>query len=276
MPTVRHSKKSDDFNENPDPDFFSQKRLLLYRDIHRLHEAGYSMRGISRKLKCSRNTVIKYLNGEMENICTPTLFSGVDWYRDYIIKSLSKGVCRSDIIRGMREQGLICSNTAAYYYMNKLAAYYGIELIPIQDCSPEQKAKRKEILKYSYVSRKKVFRFLWMGEGLNDAQRTWIFDKYPVVFVLYTCIREFREIFREGRQSLMVGFIKKYRSSGIKLLERLAKSFEKDIDAILNAVSSRLSNGFVEGTNSKLKMIKRTMYGRCGMKLLAAKLMLRV
>ncbi|NFB73608.1 transposase, partial [Clostridium butyricum] len=34
------------------------------------------------------------------------------------------------------------------------------------------------------------------------------------------------------------------------------------------------SNGFVEGTNSKLKMIKRTMYGRCSKKLLAAKLML--
>ena len=90
VPTVRHSKKSDDFNENPDPDFFSQKRLLLYRDIHRLHEAGYSMRGISRKLKCSRNTVIKYLNGEMENICTPTLFSGVDRYRDYIISHCPK------------------------------------------------------------------------------------------------------------------------------------------------------------------------------------------
>ena len=35
-----------------------------------------------------------------------------------------------------------------------------------------------------------------------------------------------------------------------------------------------LSNGFVEGTNSKLKMIKRTMYGRCGKELLAAKLIL--
>ena len=32
------------------------------------------------------------------------------------------------------------------------------------------------------------------------------------------------------------------------------------------------SNGFVEGTNSRLKMIKRTMYGRCGKRLLEAKL----
>ena len=32
------------------------------------------------------------------------------------------------------------------------------------------------------------------------------------------------------------------------------------------------SNGFVEGTNSRLKMIKRTMYGRCRKQLLEAKL----
>ncbi len=32
------------------------------------------------------------------------------------------------------------------------------------------------------------------------------------------------------------------------------------------------SNGFVEGTNSRLKMIKRSMYGRCGKQLLEAKL----
>ena len=30
-----------------------------------------------------------------------------------------------------------------------------------------------------------------------------------------------------------------------------------------NSVASELSNGFVEGTNSKLKMVKRTMYGKC-------------
>jgi transposase len=41
-----------------------------------------------------------------------------------------------------------------------------------------------------------------------------------------------------------------------------------------NAVASPLSNGFVEGTNNKLKMVKRMMYGRCGIRLLRAKLML--
>lgn len=50
------------------------------------------------------------------------------------------------------------------------------------------------------------------------------------------------------------------------------KGIINNIDAVENAVAYDYSNGFVEGTNSRLKMIKRTMYGRCGRQLLEAKL----
>ena len=69
-------------------------------------------------------------------------------------------------------------------------------------------------------------------------------------------------------------FIEKYKNSDLKELSRLASGLEKDLSAVENAISSPLSNGFVEGTKSKLKMIKRTMYGRCGKELLTAKLIL--
>ena len=94
-----------------------------------------------------------------------------------------------------------------------------------------------------------------MGEDLDESMRVWIFDKYPDVRILYTCIYEFREIFRKGHQSLMIRFIEKYRNSNIKLFSTLTRNFEDDIDAILNEISSGLSNGFVEETN-KLKMVK--------------------
>ena len=69
-------------------------------------------------------------------------------------------------------------------------------------------------------------------------------------------------------------FIEKYKNSDLKELSRFASGLETDLSAVENAVVSPLSNGFVESTNSKLKMIKRTMYGRCGKELLAAKLIL--
>ena len=67
-------------------------------------------------------------------------------------------------------------------------------------------------------------------------------------------------------------FIEKYCKSELKALKSFAEGLKRDIDAIENAVAYDYSNGFVEGTNSRLKMIKRTMYGRCRKRLLEAKL----
>ena len=72
---------------------------------------------------------------------------------------------------------------------------------------------------------------------------------------------------------LLYLFIEHYKTSEIKELSSFANGLEKDIIAVENAVASDLSNGFVEGTNSKLKMVKRTMYGWCSKQLLEAKLM---
>ena len=67
-------------------------------------------------------------------------------------------------------------------------------------------------------------------------------------------------------------FVEKYSKSLLKPLRSFAEGLKRDIDAVENAVAYDYSNGFVEGTNSRLKMIKRTMYGRYGRQLLEAKL----
>lgn len=47
---------------------------------------------------------------------------------------------------------------------------------------------------------------------------------------------------------------------------------EKDIEVVENSVAGPLSNGFVEGTNNKIKMVKRTMCGRCSRQLFRSKI----
>lgn len=76
----------------------------------------------------------------------------------------------------------------------------------------------------------------------------------------------------EIKVPLLYLFIEKYSKSEIKALQSFANGLSRDIDAVENAVAYDYSNGFVEGTNSRLKMIKRTMYGRCDKRLLEAKL----
>lgn len=256
--------------------FISERKKERYLNIMRLYEAGFSIRKISRTLKYSRNTVSKYINGDMASICTTELTSGVDRYRDYIIKALSQGICRSNIYRELVKQGLQCGKTATYDYMNRLAEIHGIDVSIMKDATTAQKERQKQIRKYDYLSRKAVFRYLWMGEELEQRHLAYLYDTYPKFRMLQTCIMEWRQIFRMGYQSLLYSFLDKYCDSEIKQIAGFVNGLMKDQEAVENAVSSSLSNGFVEGTNSKLKMVKRTMYGRCSRQLLAAKLMLDV
>lgn len=85
----------------------------------------------------------------------------------------------------------------------------------------------------------------------------------PAVQELHCCIKEFLNIFKKQNVPLLYLFIEKYCKSKIKALKSFAEGLKRDIDAVENAVAYDYSNGFVEGRNSRLKMIKRTMYGRC-------------
>lgn len=79
--------------------------------------------------------------------------------------------------------------------------------------------------------------------------------------------------YQRQNMPLLYVFIEKYKNFNLKEITRFAKGLEKDLPAVENLIASPLSNGFVEGINSKLKMVKRTMYGYCNKPLPAAKLM---
>ena len=79
-------------------------------------------------------------------------------------------------------------------------------------------------------------------------------------------IKEFQNI------PLLYLFIELHCKSVIKAIKSFDEGLKRDIDAVENAVAYNYSNGFVEGTNRRLKMIKRTMYGCCRKQLLEAKL----
>jgi transposase len=124
-----------------------------------------------------------------------------------------------------------------------------------------------------YITRKGIFKYLWMDGQLTEEHRKYIWNKYPVLYRLESCVKEFRHVFAQKNMPALYLFIQKYKDADIRELASFAKGLQRDIEAVENAVASDLSNGFVEGINSKLKMIKRTMYGRCSKELLTAKLM---
>jgi len=55
---------------------------------------------------------------------------------------------------------------------------------------------------------------------------------------------------------------------GIKSFENFAAGIRTDYDAVKNAIASSWSNGQTEGQVTRLKLIKRQMYGRANFDLL--------
>lgn len=101
-----------------------------------------------------------------------------------------------------------------------------------------------------------------------------IYSQYPIIHKLKVCIDEFRQIFIHKSMPRLYLFIERYKDSEYASISSFANGLSRDLSAVENAVASPLSNGFVEGVNNRTKMIKRVMYGRCGMELLSAKIML--
>lgn len=67
--------------------------------------------------------------------------------------------------------------------------------------------------------------------------------------------------------------LKDAQKSGLYAMQRFARTAQRDIDAVRNAITEPWSNGQTEGQINRLKALKRTMYGRAGPELLRARLL---
>lgn len=66
-------------------------------------------------------------------------------------------------------------------------------------------------------------------------------------------------------------FIGEYQSDSIEAISVFASGLKKDYEAVKNSLLyPQISNGPMEGTNNKIKMMRRRGYGRAGIELINA------
>lgn len=98
--------------------------------------------------------------------------------------------------------------------------------------------------------------------------------KLPWFIEICTAAREFYDIVRKSNVNRLGSWMNYYADSSISYLKSFIYGLRNDISAIENALRYPISNGILEGHVNKLKTIKRTMYGRAGINLLAIKMYL--
>ena len=83
----------------------------------------------------------------------------------------------------------------------------------------------------------------------------------------------FRGILR-GQSTTALGlWLHDAHHCGIYAMQRFARTLQHDLDAVQNALTRRWSNGQAEGQISRLKTLKRAMYGRASVELLRARML---
>ena len=249
--------------------------MQLIENIKFYKAQGCSTSEIARLLGKDRRTIRRYLTGKPEQLCKRTRQRRTDSYENRIILLLSQGYIQKQIVDTIIEEGYNQSYSAARHLVNRVIKRNKLEVNKY--CSSIRSHKIIEGVKNKkskYIHRSYIFQHIWMNAELSKSDITRLVQEYPVLALILKIVREFREIYQHKNLAYLYLFIDKYIECNISEIASFAKGLVRDIEAVENSVASHLSNGFVEGMNSKLKMIKRTMYGRCRRELLEAKMML--
>ena len=90
----------------------------------------------------------------------------------------------------------------------------------------------------------------------------------PVVERAYTLGQQFLQIVRQRQHDQFDAWLLACQTSDIPDLQGFATGLKQDEAAVRAALTMEWSNGQVEGQNTRLKMLKRQMYGRAGFALL--------
>ncbi len=86
-------------------------------------------------------------------------------------------------------------------------------------------------------------------------------------------IKDFKKIIFSKKLEKLDVWIEKAKRINVTELNSFITLIQSDIDAVKNSIIYTYSNGLTEGFNSKTKVIKRIMYGRCSFELLRLKIL---
>ena len=243
--------------------------------IQELLKEGYSGNEIVSMLSTSFRFLRKCKHGNPNELCkdrdyaTPVK-NRLDAYSEYIIAQYESGVKVSNIYRNVVSMGCDIGHTCFYAYCDGL--FNKDKTITLRKNILNVEMKRQRQIK-RYIRRSSVFSYLWgNSKTLSADDVDYIISKYPAVMEIRACIREFRKAFDDKSIIGLMLFIERYKNSRFPKIKSFAAGLENDLEAVINAVSLPYSNGFVEGNNSRLKMIKHTMFGRASLRLLEAKI----
>jgi transposase len=92
----------------------------------------------------------------------------------------------------------------------------------------------------------------------------------------YQLVQDFLAMMRQREGERLDAWLTQVQESGLPELQSFAEGVERDKSAVQAGLTLAINNGQVEGQVTRMKLIKRMMYGKAGFALLRQRVLHRI
>lgn len=261
------------------------RRYTLYAQVKALHKQGTPIIKIAQQLQIARQTVRRYIASEVfpEIPRQARRKSMLDPYAVYLQQRWDDGCHNTkQLWNEIKQQGypgsmravvqwtMLRRDPAANSYPGegRRPAREVVSLIPAHAAGKTQLPAARQLVWLLLQSPNKLST---AAKGRRDELL-----RAPEIRTAYPLIQTFFAMIRDRRAQDLVNWIALVRRSAIPELVTFAAGLQQDFAIVHAAASSPYSNGLTEGHVNRLKLIKRSMYGRANLDLLRIRVLARL
>jgi len=249
------------------------RRVECHQQVWALHDQGWPGHAIATHLGIGKNTVFRYLR-------TTTLperrrrrdrgHSVLNPYKPYLLERWNAG-CQ-DALRlwgEIQQQG--------YPGSYATVARYAQRLRQAQGQAPRQRRRRPSLPLVAEPHQRLLTarQAAWLvvrheeQRTKDDAQQlAQLCAQHADVAEAIDLAQDFARLMRQRQGTQLEAWLARVAKSTIVALQRFAKGLADDYDAVKAGLTLPWSNGPVEGQITRLKLLKRQMFGRASLALL--------
>jgi transposase len=175
------------------------------------------------------------------------------------------------LYRELRARGYKGSSKAMYNYLARLRPLRSSQgSVPLKP-QGHKKAQTSPVELENFSARRATWLFMHQSDKLDETQQkelALIRQASPSAEAAYRLAQAFMQMIREHTGHQLEAWLSLAEESALPEFKSFAKGIQQDKAAILAGLTLAWSNGPLEGHVNRLKLIKRSMYGRAKLCLL--------
>jgi transposase len=249
------------------------ERLARYEQIIALRQQGMKYTDIAAQVGMAARTVRGWLRrGDIPYTGPRKQRSRlIDPYKPYLLARWQQG-CRtgSQLERELRAQGYQGSPRALYRFLATLepavnsTARRGFSSASTQSASPPNPLLTLSVQQATWL----FFRKADQLQPEEQERLRQLRQASPQIETAYHLVEQFLRMVRERSGEHLAAWLADVQASQLQAFNSFVTGVQQDQDAVLAGLTLPWSTGPVEGQVHRLKLIKRSMYGRANFDLL--------